>query len=91
MRAKNSSAVVVSNSPVPTTPEELPRFLTDELARVWTAIQSLSTGHLDKSFAPPDKLRDGDFRYADGTTWKPNGAGGVGFWYYNGTTWIQLG
>lgn len=67
------------------------RFLLDELGKIAAAIQALSLGHLDKSYAAPQKPRDGDVRYADGTSWKPNGTGGAGVWYFNGNSWVLLG
>jgi hypothetical protein len=89
MRTKNSSAVVASSPQAPTRAEELPRFLDDELAKLWNAIQLLSAGHSDVSYAPPDKPRDGDERYADGTVWNPGS--GRGKYIYKINTWTFLG
>jgi hypothetical protein len=69
------------------------RYISSELQKNQAAILALSLGHLDKTTVVPAKPRDGDIRYADGVTWQPNGAGGIGIWYYKGstTTWVQLG
>lgn len=91
MRDTNSGTAFYSAGLVPTEPEQIPRFLGEELRKIQTAIEALALGHLDKVYSEPAKLRDGDIRYADGTTWKPNGTGGAGIWYYNGSAWVQLG
>ena len=91
MRPNNLSAVQYSPDQAPTEASELPRYIYSELLKVQAALTALTAGHYDKSYVAPTKPRDGDVRYADGTSWKPNGAGGAGIWYYNGTTWIQLG
>ena len=60
-----------------------------ELSSIQTAIGLLAAGHLDKSYAAPIKPRDGDIRYADGTTWNPGS--GQGVYYFNGSIWKLLG
>lgn len=77
-------------APVPVNHEHMPRYVSEELRKVSAAITSLASGHLDKSHAEPEKPRDGDIRYADGTDWNP-GSGGAGIYYYNGSTWTKLG
>lgn len=72
-----------------TTIEQLVKFLRDREIRIAAAIQALTAGHLDPLSAPPQKPRDGDFRYADGVHWDPGG--GKGIYYYDGVGWNQLG
>ena len=93
MRDTNSGTAFYSAGIVPTDPAQLPRFVGEELRKIEACLRLLAAGHLDKTYAEPTKFGDGDIRYADGTTWKPNGTGGVGIWYYNSTSglWIQLG
>lgn len=76
--------------PVPSDAADLPRYLNDEFLKVAAAIKLLSVGHIDPSYAPPDKPRDGDFRYAK-APWNPGSGDGV--YLYNGTTnqWKFLG
>lgn len=69
----------------------LVRFMQEREQRVAAAINALAAGHLDITTVEPPKPRDGDIRYADGVNFMPNGIGGAGIWYYNGTIWIQLG
>lgn len=89
MRTPTIKSVGYTPNLVPESPEQLRRFLQDEFLRVAAAIDALAAGHLDKSYAAPDKPRDGDIRYADGTNFNPGS--GAGVYYYNGTTWKLLG
>lgn len=93
VREITSSTAAYSPSIVPNDPKEYQRFFTEEFRKIQAAIEALAAGHLDKTFVEPAKLKDGDIRYADGTSWKPNGTGGVGIWYYNkdSALWVQLG
>lgn len=91
MRSPSIASVQYTPNQVPQDAAEMQRFLFEELTRVSAAIRALAEGHLDKMTVAPAKPRDGDLRYADGINWKPNGTGGAGIWYFNGTTWILLG
>lgn len=75
--------------PIPKDSQEIPGFLEGELGRIWSAIQSLASGHLSKTDVEPPKPRDGDIRYADGTNWNP-GAGEGAYIFYN-STWNKMG
>lgn len=90
MRARNLNAVQYSPDQAPTDASEMPRYIESELLKIQGAINALAAGHLDKSFVAPTKPRDGDIRYADGTSWNPTGAG-AGIYYFNGTIWKLLG
>lgn len=68
---------------------DLHAYLRNELTAISAAIQALAVGHLDKEYAAPSKPRDGDLRYADGTTWNPGS--GAGIYYFNGSIWKLLG
>lgn len=70
-------------------PREIAAWAMRELQKVRDAISVLELGHLDKSYAAPDRPRDGDIRYADGTTWNPGA--GAGVYIYKGTAWVLLG
>ena len=91
MRTPNLGSVSYAPEDPPKDPEQLQRFLREELLKIQAAIQALAAGHLDKQTALPAKPRDGDVRYFDGVNAKPNGTGGAGIWYFNGTSWVQLG
>lgn len=89
VRATNLASVNYAPSEPPRDPEALQRFLREELQKVSTAITALSLGHLDKSYAAPKKPRDGDIRYADGTSWNPGS--GAGVYVYKTSSWVLLG
>jgi len=93
MRTPNLGTVSYAPNQIPDDPKDLPRFLYDELNRIRTAIDLLRLGHLDKTYVAPAKPQDGDFVYADGTSFKPNGTGAIGIYYYEATsaTWKILG
>ena len=91
MRTPNSSDIFYVPGIVPDDPKQLKRFLQDELAKISVIFNLLALGHLSQTHVAPVKPRDGDIRYADGTNWQPNGSGAKGVWYFNGTTWVQLG
>jgi hypothetical protein len=83
------SSPTYAPAPVPAKAEALPAFLTAELRAIASAIQLLAAGHVDMSFAPPAKPRDGDIRLADGTHWNPGS--GAGVYAYYGGSWKKLG
>lgn len=78
----------------PTDPKKLTEYLLDELNKLERAFNDqLPFVRLKLTTVAPTKPRDGMILYADGSNWKPNGAGGKGIWYYrlDTTTWVQLG
>ena len=65
-------------------------FISDELSKVSFAIDQVSMGHLDVQNVAPDKPRQGDLRYADGSNWNPS-AGGEGIYFFNAAgAWVKL-
>ena len=90
MRTENINSVEYSPNQPPNNSADLQRYLIDEFQRISTAINALSAGHLDISYAAPDKPRSGDIRYADGTTWNPGSGEGV-YRYSLAGTWVFLG
>lgn len=88
-RDESAALVQVSPAPLPQDPAQLPMFLEGELARIWTAVSVLAAGHMAKTHVAPEKPRDGDIRYADGTDWDP-GTGEGAYIYYN-ATWNKMG
>ena len=79
-----------SPNPAPLTSEGLPDYLFNELNRLADIIFNLDTFRLEPTNVDPVKPRDGDIRYADGTTWNP-GSGGEGIYAYYNATWNRLG
>ena len=90
MRTRNLSTVFYNPGVAPSNPDDMRRFIGDELIKIQIAITALADGHLDETHVTPDKPRDGDIRFADGTHWNPV-AGGQGFYGYYNTAWHRLG
>lgn len=91
MRPRNLSTVFYAPGDVPSKPEALPRFVSDELIKIGAAISGLADGHLDETHVAPLRPRDGDIRFADGTNWEPVALGGQGFYGYYNSAWHKLG
>lgn len=75
-------------NPIPSPPEYSSPYLYGELRKLKEAIDQIVDGHMEKSNVVPDRPRDGDIRYADGTNWNPGSGEGV-YVYYN-STWNKL-
>jgi hypothetical protein len=52
-------------------------------------INNMADGHIEVSYVEPERPRDGDIRYADGTDWNPNSTG-AGLYIYLTDTWSKL-
>lgn len=89
MRTGNLGSGAYAPGPVPKDAAALPAFLGVELTKIATAIQLLALGHLDMSYSPPARPREGDIRLADGTRWDPGA--GAGVYAYYGGGWNRLG
>jgi hypothetical protein len=89
MQTRNLNSVFYSPQIPPANPADLPAYLRTELAAIQNAISILASGHIDMSYAAPDKPRNGDIRLADGTSWNPGS--GQGFYGYYNSTWNFLG
>jgi|TARA_R110000824_G_scaffold85026_2_gene211569 hypothetical protein len=74
--------------PPPLNPQDIPIYLTNELNRIGEVIFNLSNLRLEEAFVVPDKPRNGQLEYADGTDWNPGA--GVGIYWFNGSSWTKL-
>lgn len=86
-----ASSVVYAPSAPPSDPVALNAYLNEEFSKIAVAIGRLAAGHVDTSYAAPDKPREGDLRLADGTHWDPVSAGAPRFVGYAGGAWRLLG
>ena len=85
-----------SPNPAPVDPSQLPTYLFNELNRLGDLIFNVDMLQLSETSVAPGsevvrktKPRDGDIRYADGTSWDPGGTGEGIYAYFNGT-WNKL-
>ncbi len=69
-------------SNVPANSEDLPTYLQKELDRLSSIISNIADGHIDMVHVAPEKPRNGDIRYADGSDWDPGH--GRALYYYDG-------
>lgn len=71
-------------------PEQLSRYLFEELYRIGTAFQQLGINlQFDTLHVQPARPRDGLLAYADGTDWDPGF--GEGLYVYSNGAWVFLG
>ena len=75
-------------NPAPVNNDNLSDYLFHELNRLSDIIFNLDVMRLEQSNTAPDKPRDGDIRYADGTNWNPGQ--GENLYYFDGTNWIAF-
>ena len=87
MRTPNLGTISFNPADPPADPRELQRYLREQNTLLQAVIGALAAGHLDKTYVAPAKPRDGDIRYADGTSWAP---GVKGLYMHNGTTWVLV-
>ena len=80
-----------SPNPAPSRSEQLPDYLFNELNRLSDILFNLDTFRLEETFNAPDKPRDGDIRYADGTSWDPGSGRGIYAYIDDGSpAWEKL-
>lgn len=75
-------------NPVPTNPQDLIAYLSNEMDKLRNAINSKVFIPLSVRHAAPTKPKPGLYA-ADGTNWSPGG-GGAGVYYFDGTTYTKL-
>ena len=88
MRTPNIKDVFYSPGIPPSDPALYRAFLETELNKIRLAFELVAQGHLVKTYVAPTKPRDGDIRYAEGTSWNPGS--GAGIYWYNGSAWAKL-
>ena len=89
VRTPSISTSFYSPGLAPSDPDQLRRFIEEELRKIAAAFMLVSSGHIDKTYVAPAKPREGDVRLADGTQWNPGS--GAGFYGYYGGVWHFLG
>jgi len=73
---------------IPENPEYLGEFVIRELTKLGDIIYNVAQLRLEQTNVAPEKPRDGDIRYADGTNWNPGQ--GKNLYYFDGTNWIAF-
>ena len=76
--------------PLPDNDEDLGLYLQNQLIKLGDIIFNQSVFRLDESQALPDKPRNGDVRFFDGTNADPGSGRGI-YWYdADATAWQKL-
>jgi hypothetical protein len=92
MRTPNLSSpfFLPTPPPIPMTDEGrvLLNYFTSQVEALANMVKLVAEGHLDPLSEAPDKPRDGDIRYADGTTWNPGS--GRGLYLRKQTSWVFI-
>ena len=83
-----TNSAAYTPGPIPNNNGHLREYLQTELFKIAAAIELLANGHIDKTYVAPEKPRDGDLAYADGTTWNPGS--GAGIYYYKASAWTFI-
>ena len=72
---------------IPTDPEDVPLYLQQAIPALVEALQE--AGDIQRKLdVEPDKPREGDLRYADGTNWDPGS--GAGLYRYTAAAWVLI-
>jgi len=80
-----------SKSETPNIPEELPRYIGNELSKLESESRNPKVNSIQFTvhYSEPDKPRTGQVYYADGTEWDPGS--GEGLYYFNSSSaWVKL-
>lgn len=75
-------------NPAPSSNEKLSDYLFHELNRLSDVLFNIDVMRLESTHRVPEKARDGDIRYSDGSDWATGQ--GKNLYYYNGTKWIAF-
>ena len=69
-------------NPVPSNPEDLPRYIFEELTKLQGALEENATTFLEVKHVEPARKKQGDIVYADGSDFNP-GSAGEGIYFVN--------
>tara|TARA_R100000458_G_C8260353_1_gene235924 strand:- start:81 stop:338 length:258 start_codon:yes stop_codon:yes gene_type:complete len=76
-------------NPVPTSSEDLPRYIFDELLRLQGALEETPVSFIEVKNVAPSRVKQGDIVYADGTNFNPGSGEGIYFRNAAGS-WVKL-
>ena len=78
--------------PLPLDQKDLGIYVVTELKRLADIIFNQATFRLERIHEEPERPREGDVRYADGTDWNPGSGEGI-YYYKKGSpgSWVLLG
>lgn len=86
VRTPNNNSYRYAPVTAPISASDFPLWAENEFRNIKGALDIIASGGKEKLYVAPLKPRDGDFAYADGSSWNPGY--GAGLYYYNGTSWL---
>mgnify|MGYP003629524137 CR=1 FL=1 len=66
-------------NPAPSSPEDLPKYIFEELLKLQGALEENPTKFIEVTNVTPARKKPGDLVYADGTNFNPGGGEGIYF------------
>ena len=66
-------------NPVPDNPEDLPKYIFEELIKLQGALQENPVTFIAIKNVAPDRIKQGDIVYADGSNFNPGSGEGIYF------------
>ena len=77
-------------NPVPVNPDDIPKYIFEELLKLEGALQEHPTTYIEVKNATPSRIKQGDIVYGDGTNFDPGSGEGIYFRNAAGS-WVKLG
>ena len=76
-------------NPVPSTPEDLPKYIFEELLKLQGALEETPVTFIEVKNVAPARIKQGDIVYGDGTNFDPGSGEGIYFRNAAGS-WVKL-
>ena len=77
MRTPNNNSYRYAPVTAPISASDFPLWAENEFRNIKGALDIIASGGKEKLYVAPLKPRDGDFAYADGSSWNPHSGGGM--------------
>lgn len=85
-----SQAPKYTPNPVPDDPQDLPQYLLQEFQKIQGALEETPVNFIETRNVAPERIKQGDIVYADGSDFNPGSGEGIYFRNAAGS-WIKLG
>lgn len=77
-------------NPAPDNPEDLPKYIFEELLKLQGALEENPIKFIEVKNVAPERIKQGDIIYGDGTNFNPGAGEGIYFRNAAGN-WVKLG
>lgn len=85
-----SQAPKYTPNPVPDDPQDLPQYLLQEFQKIQGALEETPVNFIETRNVAPERIKQGDIVYADGSDFNPGSGEGIYFRNAAGS-WVKLG